>query len=349
MSESNLEKLIDDWLAQSKQLIIDYFAAKEQNNTTQVEIYQKAIDKIAQQFITGLKAETRSGGWFFEKLRLLDDYFLETSELAFDKLFNLYLKTINETEEEIKKQAISGIVNSEVNKKIAIELTQIIKKEETFLTLFESLLNDFKYPIRIIDKIRNSKNLVKWIKFVCVKIDRKSISQIEYKDINDTIDRLFSIKVSGDIRDKKKKEESKVFEEYINVKVFNYYNKAKDYDVKKKAILAGLLKGILQLEQFKNVKFTIHDVRNIIELCNQLRYMIEEEKEILTQIKVTINQFKKFINASKHFSIYFLNNVNVEIESESMIDVMEIQGKIKRVSESKEFVVPENINNNNNK
>lgn len=346
MYESNLEKIIDQWLEQSRTLINDFFAAKQNNDTAKIEIIQTTVDKIAQQFINLLKIDMRVGGLFYECLNRTKDYFLETSDLSFDKMFEFESKSLLEIETEVKNQAIAGAVNIELDKRLAVLLTQIIKREINFLSLIETLFCDIKYPIRIVDKIRNSRNLVKWLKLVTVKIDRNSLSQKEYKEVNDLIDRMFNVSLSttGKVKQSTKDKQADEDKEYVNEKILKFYEKSKEIDLKKKGMYANIIKNILGLQQFNNQKFTIHDVRNIFDFCNQVRYLCDEEKNILNQIKVILARFNKLINAAKYFSLYYLNNVEISIESENIVDVMVIQGKIKKVPP----IVRNNSNSNSN-
>lgn len=327
MAETNLENFIDQWIGQSRKLVTNYFAAKKAKNEEQVELLQTSIDKIAQQTISLLKDDIAAGNMFAEKMKKTDKYFSDEGEFCFSKLFDFEIKIVATVDNELKKEAKSGVVNIPLNNKLAVLLNQVKQKEATFVTLFFSLIRDLKYPVRIVDKFKNSQNLIKWLKVASAKMTQGKLSPQEYRDATSLIDKLLGklpppgVRLPASARKKV---------EFVSSKILKYSQKANDLNSQRQGLYIKTINLIAQLQRFFNQKFSLLDIRLIVDNLNNIKKIIEEEKMILEQVGIIVNQCNKLVTYSKLYSINSFNKVEILDEPNDVVDIVELQAQIKR-------------------
>lgn len=326
MSDTPLEILVKDWRSQSREILKNYFVAKENNDEIQIEIIKKTMDKIAQKFITFLKEDLRSGK-YSGQITKLDDYFSESGYLSFNQMFDFENKVLTSVEHGVKNQTKTGFVNIPVNTKIKQLLLKLMNNEVSFHNLLKSLISDFNYIAHIIDSISESHNLVRWLKYVSVKANKSLLSAKDYKDLNKLVDILFGkLPVQG-VRIPKRDQEER---ELLSKKMLGFIAKSEEVTTHKNEILTKLILFIDKLNNIKNQSITVHDTRPLFDYNNQMRFLIENQKELLHHIKAIVDNCRKFAGYSPNLSVSHLFNVDIMLESDTYTDLLEIQGKIIR-------------------
>jgi hypothetical protein len=326
MPDSSIEALIDDWQTQSREVLKNYFTAKENNDATQMEIIQKTMDKFSQQFVSLLKEDLRKGK-YKEQLDKISEYFSESGYLSFNQMFDFENKVLISVEQGVKSQTKNGFVNDQINNKIMQLLSKLISNEVSFHNLLKSLISDFNYITKLVDSISGSQNLVRWLKHVSVKANKTLLSATEYKNLNKLVDTLFGkVPVSGVSIPKK----DQIKRELFSNKLLTYLSKSEEYETEKKELYNKLIIFISNLKKFDNYTLTVHDTRNLFDYNNKIRFVTEKQKEILHHIQSIVDHCKKFATYVPNLSVNCLSNVEIRYESDTYTDLLEIQGKIKR-------------------